>query len=799
LLNYKLNQNFSVNGGGSFATFQSTVPLGTRISTVNLPAGIDYSTRHFGTGFEYQRTINLEGGGGGNDYAVNARGSAGNFQFSGFYRHDVQVPTLANIFSNIPGLQDALDRLGIVATTPEQLADLLRNTALLQLLGFTNAFTVNLAPARNDINASMTWFPQRQDRRKVDFNFFHSNTELLQGNNFILTTATVSYAQRIKVNNNIILSASVVRTTNNGVTDTHPLFSVSFQRKFYTVPSMLLPGRHGMIEGHVFRDDDSSGRYDRQLPPLAGVEVRLDEDRVARTDSSGYYSFHHVPFGTHRVEAHLQSDEPFFYTTDSPAMVDMNASVDFGVNFAKGQIFGYLLDDSGSGIGGITTELKSDKVTRRISTGGNGKFSFTGLPAGEYSVAPIPDSFPPGYVLQDLAAQTVTVEPGKPASTQFTVRALRSISGRVLVYDKGVLQTVPLEGATVQLRGPSGQVMEARTGANGGYIFRNLPAGVFTVVVEYGGKEASRSVMLTPAPINVREIDLNAGTKDASPKPIGLRDENSVAPLSAAQLAAESRPQPAESSAQPANAGEEEPASRASAHPAAASQPADFCIPLIWIGLDKSPNASPNLPDQSVSIARTNHQARIEVVEASKTNHAATRKAGLVAKASSGPKLKAAATKSVKTTQQRAFGNSATAARPPRPAQKSPTSAMAKSKPSLLPGNLAVASADKRVAPANSAGASAKSSRKTAVAAVTKGRTNQGSKTSITLAGGNGTAKHAVAAHLAKQQPGKLRASSASPSLALRPPSEQPPASMSPAALPANLIHCLSDQQRSPQ
>ena len=77
LLNFKLNQNFSVNGGGGYATFQSKIPVGPAVTTVNLPAGVDYSTRHFGTGFEYQRSINIEGGGGGNDYAVNARASAG--------------------------------------------------------------------------------------------------------------------------------------------------------------------------------------------------------------------------------------------------------------------------------------------------------------------------------------------------------------------------------------------------------------------------------------------------------------------------------------------------------------------------------------------------------------------------------------------------------------------------------------------------------------------------------------------------------------------------------------------------
>ena len=186
-----------------------------------------------------------------------------------------------------------------------------------------------------------------QNRRKVDLSYFDSDTQLLQGH-FILKTATLSYSQRLKSTNDIVGSAAMVQTTNNGVTSTHPLFSISIQHRFFTVPTLLLPGRHGMIQGHIFRDDDSAGLYNAQMPAMGGVEVRLDEDRVTRTDSSGYYAFHHVPFGVHRVEAKLQSDEPFFYTTDSPATVDMNATADFGINFAKGQIFGFLLNDAGT-------------------------------------------------------------------------------------------------------------------------------------------------------------------------------------------------------------------------------------------------------------------------------------------------------------------------------------------------------------------------------------------------------------------------------------------------------------------
>jgi Carboxypeptidase regulatory-like domain len=508
IANYKLNRSFTLTSGTDFSRFKAIQPAGPTLTTVNLPAGVDFSQRHFGAGFQYQRTINFDGSG-GNDYSANLRASAGQFHGSAFFRHDVQVPTVSAIFSQIPGLQDALLRAGITASTPDQIAELLRNTALLETLGFSNLISVNLAPARNDRGATLTWLGKGSRRQQVDFNYFRSDTDLLTGK-LSLATTSLSYAQRLTANDDLVGSAAWVRTVSNGVTDRHPLFSVSLQHRFHSFPSFILPGRHGYIEGHVFRDDDSTGNYNGTQPPLSGVEIRLDDGRVTHSDSSGFYSFHHVPYGVHRVEAKLHTDDSFFYTTDSPARSDINQTIDFGISYAKGQVFGYVLNDAGAGVGSITVELQGGKLTQRMATAGNGKFSFAGLPSGTYTVATVADTFPAGYSLQGLAPQQVTVEPGKPSSLKFSVKALRSIAGRVLVYDKTVLKPVPLAGAKVHLVELS---LETTTAENGGYMFRNLPPGTYVIKVEYNGKETTHAVTLSERPASLRDIDLNVGSK----------------------------------------------------------------------------------------------------------------------------------------------------------------------------------------------------------------------------------------------------------------------------------------------
>lgn len=508
-LNYKLNRNFTVMSGWTYSRFQSLAPVSPRISTVDVPVGLDFASRHFGAGFGYQRTSNNDNSG-GNDYSFNVRGSAGSILMSAFYRHDVQVPTVAAIFAQIPGLEDLLVRAGIVVTTPEELAQLLSNTSLLATLGFSAPLTVNLAPARNDLNATVSWLGHRASHPQANLSYFDSRTELIQGE-FRFTSTTLSYAQQIRGPDDLVASVSLVRTVNGvSAPSTTPLFSVSLRHRFSSAPGFLLPGRHGTIEGHVFRDDMSLALYEPREPGIGGVEIRLDSDHITHTDPDGHYSFHHVPFGPHTVEARFDSTEPFFYTTDSPAAAQMNSTVDFGISFAKGQLFGFLANDAGAPIPGVTVELQGKGMQRSTQTTMDGKFTFPALDPGTYAVNTQPATYPPGYSLQNLESQQVVLEVGRPAKMQIVVKAIRAISGKVTGYDKTQLKPVPIADLVVRLKELS---LETRTGSNGAYVFRNLPAGTYTLAVAYGDKEIRRRVVIPSTPASLRDIDLDIGAK----------------------------------------------------------------------------------------------------------------------------------------------------------------------------------------------------------------------------------------------------------------------------------------------
>jgi hypothetical protein len=210
------------------------------------------------------------------------------------------------------------------------------------------------------------------------------------------------------------------------------------------------------------------------------------------------------------VEARFHTSEIFFHTTDSPAAAEMNSKVDFGISFSKGQLFGFVLNDAGAGINEVIVELQSAGLQRLAQTSMDGKFTFAALEPGTYTVSMQPATFPPGYALQNLEARKVRVEAGKPEKAEIVVKAIRAVSGKVTAFDKTRLKPVPVADVLVRIKELS---LEAHTGGNGAYVFRNLPAGTFTLAVIYGQREITRQVVVPAGPASLHDLDLDVGAK----------------------------------------------------------------------------------------------------------------------------------------------------------------------------------------------------------------------------------------------------------------------------------------------
>ncbi len=74
----------------------------------------------------------------------------------------------------------------------------------------------------------------------------------------------------------------------------------------------------GRLEGHVFFDQDYSGRREASEGGAGSVTVVLDRRYVVRTDAQGFYSFPSVAAGSHEIEL-IQDNLPLPWSSAEPA------------------------------------------------------------------------------------------------------------------------------------------------------------------------------------------------------------------------------------------------------------------------------------------------------------------------------------------------------------------------------------------------------------------------------------------------------------------------------------------------
>lgn len=337
------------------------------------------------------------------------------------------------------------------------------------------------------------------------------------------------------LNNVFLFNSQQSNTTRTMV------MTFGFQKNFSATPGGLpFTHRSRIIEGRVFRDMNINGAYNVGEPGMAGIEIRLEDGQVATTDSDGRYKFGSVSADQHQVSIDLaQFRHPVRMTTrgevEADLIQDRIVVANFGVlDFARlmGSVYNDLHFDNrrqpdSKGMQGITLLLADGKNVRKIETGGSGDFEMDDIAPGDYMLSVDGASLPANY---DVAAEAVPVHV-TPVSTvveDMPVRALRSISGRVLLRVQRDPQKVQasqarqktssggqgtaenfsfLPLADVQIKANQTVV---KTDQDGNFLIRNLPAGKVAVSlvaanpIPEGMKLPSGEVNLPADPIAVQ-------------------------------------------------------------------------------------------------------------------------------------------------------------------------------------------------------------------------------------------------------------------------------------------------------
>ena len=181
------------------------------------------------------------------------------------------------------------------------------------------------------------------------------------------------------------------------------------------------------ISGIKYLDVNGNGAQDYGEQGLSGVTIKLLDSKnrplsQVKTDPRGYYEFDHLATGTYTVTEVV----PAGYVNTTPASKVViigprtkEVKVNFG-NVRPATIEGlkyYDLNknskcDKGEpGLGGWTIQLKAPGgVVYTKVTGGNGKFQFTNLAPGTYTISEILQS---GYTNTSVLSKKVTVTSGQ--------------------------------------------------------------------------------------------------------------------------------------------------------------------------------------------------------------------------------------------------------------------------------------------------------------------------------------------------------------------------------------------------
>ncbi len=302
-LRFQLSKHWALNAGALASSLQTKVPAGLAIRTFTLPVGLSFQSRHLTATGQYQFAVTPGQENGARQSRASLSSGWGAFTFTAYAERDSNAPTIGFLYGQVAGLQQALDQLGIRATTVQQVDELLSDNSFLIAAGYLKGATINVVPERTQIGGTADWSSRGVLRKELTYNFLYNDNHGFQGSTWD-AAHTISYTQSVTRSDDLSLSCSVVGEKDPGRSQEYnPVCFIAWRHQLQHVPNFVIPERHGTIAGNVFSDDQSKGVLEAGMRPIPGAEVMLDNHRRTRSLADGSYRFLGVSRGPHRITA----------------------------------------------------------------------------------------------------------------------------------------------------------------------------------------------------------------------------------------------------------------------------------------------------------------------------------------------------------------------------------------------------------------------------------------------------------------------------------------------------------------